>query len=542
MTLLLIRVSLWPGIARVFYAMTTGNQKGKGEHMPGIVWLIIGAIVGIALGFVITRYVINASTKKAAQEADDMIADAKRQAETMRKEAVLEAKDQALKLKQEAEAENKERMKEVRAAENRVSQREESLDRRVESLDAREHQISSLQGQIERRERDVAQVEQEASQRLERIAGMTPEEAKNELLTSLKDEVAHESAAIIRDAEAQAKAEADKKSRMILSLAIQRVAADHSAENTVSTIHIPSDDLKGRIIGREGRNIRSFEQLTGTNLIIDDTPECVTISCFDPVRREIGRVTMENLIADGRIHPARIEEMFGKAEQYVNQRVREAGEQAAFDTGIHDLHPELVRTLGRLRYRTSYGQNVLNHSLEVAYLSGVMASELGLDPIPAKRAGLLHDLGKAVDHEVEGSHAVIGADLARRFGERPKIVHAIEAHHNDVEPNSVLDVLVQAADAVSAARPGARKETLDAYVKRLEKLEEIANSYKGVERTYAIQAGREVRVMVEPEVVDEAQTVVLAHDIAHRIESEMQYPGQVKVVVIRESRAIGIAK
>lgn len=542
MTLLLIRVSLWPGIARVFYAMTTGNQKGKGEHMPGIVWLIIGAIVGIALGFVITRYVINASTKKAAQEADDMIADAKRQAETMRKEAVLEAKDQALKLKQEAEAENKERMKEVRAAENRVSQREESLDRRVESLDAREHQISSLQGQIERRERDVAQVEQEASQRLERIAGMTPEEAKNELLTSLKDEVAHESAAIIRDAEAQAKAEADKKSRMILSLAIQRVAADHSAENTVSTIHIPSDDLKGRIIGREGRNIRSFEQLTGTNLIIDDTPECVTISCFDPVRREIGRVTMENLIADGRIHPARIEEMFGKAEQYVNQRVREAGEQAAFDTGIHDLHPELVRTLGRLRYRTSYGQNVLNHSLEVAYLSGVMASELGLDPIPAKRAGLLHDLGKAVDHEVEGSHAVIGADLARRFGERPEIVHAIEAHHNDVEPNSVLDVLVQAADAVSAARPGARKETLDAYVKRLEKLEEIANSYKGVERTYAIQAGREVRVMVEPKVVDEAQTVVLAHDIAHRIESEMQYPGQVKVVVIRESRAIGIAK
>lgn len=542
MTLLLIRVSLWPGIVRVFYAMTTGNQKGKGEHMPGIVWLIIGAIVGIALGFVITRYVINASTKKAAQEADDMIADAKRQAETMRKEAVLEAKDQALKLKQEAEAENKERMKEVRAAESRVSQREESLDRRVESLDAREHQISSLQGQIERRERDVAQVEQEASQRLERIAGMTPEEAKNELLTSLKDEVAHESAAIIRDAEAQAKAEADKKSRMILSLAIQRVAADHSAENTVSTIHIPSDDLKGRIIGREGRNIRSFEQLTGTNLIIDDTPECVTISCFDPVRREIGRVTMENLIADGRIHPARIEEMFGKAEQYVNQRVREAGEQAAFDTGIHDLHPELVRTLGRLRYRTSYGQNVLNHSLEVAYLSGVMASELGLDPIPAKRAGLLHDLGKAVDHEVEGSHAVIGADLARRFGERPEIVHAIEAHHNDVEPNSVLDVLVQAADAVSAARPGARKETLDAYVKRLEKLEEIANSYKGVERTYAIQAGREVRVMVEPEVVDEAQTVVLAHDIAHRIESEMQYPGQVKVVVIRESRAIGIAK
>ena len=509
--------------------------------MPEALWLVIGAVVGVALGFVIARFLVNASTKRAAQEAESVVADAKRQAETLRREALIEAKDQALKYKQEAEAENKERLREVRAAENRVSQREESLDRRVESLDAREHQISSMQGQIERREHDLDAAEKEVGRRLERVAGMTPDEAKAELLDSLKDQVAHESAAIIRDAEARAKAEADKKSRMILSLAIQRVAADHSAENTVS-IHIPSDDLKGRIIGREGRNIRSFEQLTGTNLIIDDTPECVTISCFDPVRREIGRVTMENLIADGRIHPARIEEMFGKAESFVNQRVQEAGEQAAFDTGIHDLHPELVRTLGRLRYRTSYGQNVLNHSLEVAYLSGVMASELGLDPIPAKRAGLLHDLGKAVDHEVEGSHAVIGADLARRFGERPEIVHAIEAHHNDVEPNSVLDVLVQAADAVSAARPGARKETLDAYIKRLEKLEEIANSYKGVERTYAIQAGREVRVMVEPEIVDEAATTVLAHDIAHRIESEMQYPGQVKVVVIRESRAVGIAK
>ncbi len=510
--------------------------------MPEFIWLLIGAVIGIAVGFVATRFLINESTKRAAQEAETVIADAKRQAETLRREAVVEAKDEALKLKQEAQAENKERMKEVRAAESRISQREESLDRRVEALDTREHQISSLQGQLDRRERDLDTTEKDIGYRLERVAGMTSDEAKKELLDTLKDEVVHESAAVIRDAETRTKAEADKKSREILSLAIQRVAADHSAESTVSTIHIPSDDLKGRIIGREGRNIRSFEQLTGTNLIIDDTPECVTISCFDPVRREIGRVTMENLIADGRIHPARIEEMFGKAKVYVNQRVQEAGDQAAFDTGIHDLHPELVKTLGRLRYRTSYGQNVLNHSLEVAYLSGVMASELGLDPVPAKRAGLLHDLGKAVDHEIEGSHAVIGADLARRFGERPEIVHAIEAHHNDVDPNSVLDVLIQAADAVSAARPGARKETLDAYVKRLEKLEEIANSYKGVERTYAIQAGREVRVMVEPEVVDEAATTVLAHDIAHRIESEMQYPGQVKVVVIRESRAVGIAK
>ena len=537
-----------PGFSGIFYAYVLLNVtlyrklKRKGERMPEFIWLIIGAVVGIALGFVVTRYLVNASTKRAAQEAESVVNDAKRQAETLRREAIIEAKDEALKLKQDAQAESKERLREVRSAENRISQREESLDRRVESLDAREHQISSMQGQLERRERDLEEATREVNYRLERVAGMTPDEAKAELLDTLKDEVTHESAAIIRDAEARAKAEADKKARSILSLAIQRVAADHSAETTVSTIHIPSDDLKGRIIGREGRNIRSFEQLTGTNLIIDDTPECVTISCFDPVRREIGRVTMENLVADGRIHPARIEEMFGKAETFVNQRVQEAGEQATFDTGIHDLHPELVRTLGRLRYRTSYGQNVLNHSLEVAYLSGVMASELGLDPIPAKRAGLLHDLGKAVDHEVEGSHAVIGADLARRFGERPEIVHAIEAHHNDVEPNSVLDVLVQAADAVSAARPGARKETLDAYIKRLEKLEEIANSYKGVERTYAIQAGREVRVMVEPEIVDEAATTVLAHDIAHRIESEMQYPGQVKVVVIRESRAVGIAK
>ena len=510
--------------------------------MPEVLWLVIGAVVGIALGFVITRFVVNASTKRAAQEAESLVADAKKQAETLRREAIVEAKDEVLKMKQDAQAENKERLREVRAAENRLSQREESLDRRVESLDSREHQISSMQGQLERRERDLKDAAEEINHRLERVAGMSPDEAKAELLDTLKEEVTHESAAIIRDAEARTRAEADKKSREILSLAIQRVAADHSAENTVSAIHIPSDDLKGRIIGREGRNIRSFEQLTGTNLIIDDTPECVTISCFDPVRREIGRVTMEHLIADGRIHPARIEEMFGKAEEYVNQRVQEAGEQATFDTGIHDLHPELVRTLGRLRYRTSYGQNVLNHSLEVAYLSGAMAAELGLDPIPAKRAGLLHDLGKAVDHEVEGSHAVIGADLARRFGEKPEIVHAIEAHHNDVEPNSVLDVLVQAADAVSAARPGARKETLDSYIRRLEKLEEIANAHKGVERTYAIQAGREVRVMVTPEVVDEAATTVLAHDIAHQIESEMQYPGQVKVVVIRESRASAVAK
>ena len=510
--------------------------------MPPWMTLILGIIAGLVLGFILYRFFLDRYMKNSTAEANRIVENASKDAETIIREANVNANAEALKIRQQAEADNKERLKEVRAAENRLQQREESLDRRVESLDRREHQISSLQGQVERRERDISSKEAEIGRELERVAGMSSEEAKAELLESLQDQVTAESAAIIREAELRTKAEADKTAREILSLAIQRVAADHSAENTVSSISIPSDDLKGRIIGREGRNIRSFEQLTGTSLIIDDTPECVTISCFDPVRREIARVTMENLIADGRIHPARIEEMFAKASDYVNQQIQEAGDEATFDTGIHDMHPELVKTLGRLRYRTSYGQNVLKHSLEVAYLAGVMASELGLDPVPAKRAGLLHDLGKAVDHEVEGSHAVIGADLARRFGENPYIVHAIEAHHNDVEPNSVLDVLVQAADAVSAARPGARKETLDAYIKRLEKLEEIANSHKGVERTYAIQAGREVRVMVVPEIVDEASTVVLAHDIAHQIETEMTYPGQVKVVVIRESRAIDYAK
>lgn len=518
-----------------------------------VLFIVVAALIGIALGFLIAKFAMKSSASKAAEEASamkskaereasDLLANAESRANTIRREAEIEAKDQALKYKQQVDQDNKERMNEIRSAENRVSQREESLDRRSESLDTREQQISSLQGQVEKRERKLSEAEEDMQRRLEDVAGMSPEQAKKELLEGIREEVVRDSAAVIKDAEMRTKTEADKRAREILSLAIQRVAADHTAETTVTTVHIPTDELKGRIIGREGRNIRSFEQLTGTNLIIDDTPECVTISCFDPVRREIGRVTMENLIADGRIHPARIEEMYDKAVNLVGQRVHEAGEQAAFDTGIHDLHPELINTLGRLLYRTSFGQNVLNHSLEVSYLSGVIASELGLDPVSAKRAGLLHDLGKAVDHEVDGSHAILGADLARRYGEKPDIVHAIEAHHEDIEPNTVLDIIVQAADAISAARPGARKETLDSYIKRLEKLEEIANSYDGVERTFAIQAGREVRVMVEPEVVDEAQAVVLAHNIAQQIEKETQYPGQVKVVVIRESRAVDYAK
>ena len=511
-----------------------------------MVEIIIAAVVAIVIGFFIGYFLMQKMLKErndaTALEAQNTLADAQREAESLKREALVEAKDEVLKMKQDAERESKERMKAVRSSENHLNQREQSLDKRTEALDHREHQISSLQGQVDRRAKDVERAEAEVATRLEEVAGLTAEEAKTELLDGLKEECVHESASIIRDSEARTRAEADKKAREILSVAIQRLAADHTSQITVSTIHIPSDDLKGRIIGREGRNIRSFEQITGTNLIIDDTPECVTVSTHDPVRREIASVTMQNLISDGRIHPARIEEMFHKAEKYVNQQIKEAASQATFDTGIHDLNPELEKILGRLRYRTSYGQNVLNHSLEVAYLCGMMASELGLDPVPAKRAGLLHDIGKAVDHEIEGSHAVIGADLARRYGEEPMIVHAIEAHHNDVEPNSVIDVLVQAADAVSAARPGARKENIESYIKRLEKLEEIANSYPGVERTHAIQAGREVRVIVSPEKVDEAHSTVLAHDIAHQIQSETKYPGQVKVVVIRETRAVDFAK
>ena len=511
-----------------------------------MVEIIIAAVVAIVVGFLIGYFLMQKVLKErndaTALEAQNTLADAQREAESLKREALVEAKDEVLKMKQDAERESKERMKAVRSSENHLNQREQSLDKRTEALDHREHQISSLQDQVDRRAKDVERAEAEVATRLEEVAGLTAEEAKTELLDGLKEECVHESASIIRDSEARTRAEADKKAREILSVAIQRLAADHTSQITVSTIHIPSDDLKGRIIGREGRNIRSFEQITGTNLIIDDTPECVTVSTHDPVRREIASVTMQNLISDGRIHPARIEEMFHKAEKYVNQQIKEAASQATFDTGIHDLNPELEKILGRLRYRTSYGQNVLNHSLEVAYLCGMMASELGLDPVPAKRAGLLHDIGKAVDHEIEGSHAVIGADLARRYGEEPMIVHAIEAHHNDVEPNSVIDVLVQAADAVSAARPGARKENIESYIKRLEKLEEIANSYPGVERTHAIQAGREVRVIVSPEKVDEAHSTVLAHDIAHQIQSETKYPGQVKVVVIRETRAVDFAK
>ena len=503
---------------------------------------IVALIIGGGLGFVLARFILSANAKNAVAIAERTLKDAEKMAESLKREALVEAKDAALQIKSEADKEASERRKEIKSMESRLLQREESIDKRVEALDAREHQLSSMSGQLERKQKDLDTALGKVESDLERIAQMNTDEARKALLDRVRDDVTREAAAIIRDAEQQTRSEADKKSREILSIAIQRVAADHAAEHTVSSVNIPSDDIKGRIIGREGRNIRTFEQITGINLIIDDTPEVVVISAFDPVRREIGRITLENLIADGRIHPARIEETFNKATDLVMRQVQEAGDQAAFEAGIHDLHPELIKTLGRLKFRTSYGQNVLKHSLEVAYLAGVMASELGIDPLPAKRAGLLHDLGKAIDKETEGSHAVIGAELARRFGENAEIVHAIEAHHQDVDPSTVLAVLIQAADAISAARPGARRETIESYIKRLEKLEAIANAHKGVEKTYAMQAGREVRVMVEPEQISDSESVVLAHDIAKQIEDEMEYPGQIKVLVIREIRSVDYAK
>lgn len=513
--------------------------------LVGIVCLAIGAFAAIlAMRNAKSGSIREAESKVTAahSEAEQVMADAKRAAETLKKEALLEAKEEIIQNKQAAEAEEAQRKKEIRALENRVMQREESLDRRNEALDKREHQLSSQQGQIDKRSRELEELYARQTDELERISELTREDAHTELLDKVRGEVTHEAATIIRESEQKVKAECHKTAQEIISLAIQRCASDHTAEVTVTSVHIPSDDLKGRIIGREGRNIRTFEQVSGVNLVIDDTPETVVLSSFDPVRRETARVALENLIADGRIHPARIEEMYQKASYLVQQRVREAGEQAAFDMGIHDLHPEIVKTLGALRYRTSFGQNVLRHSLEVADLCAIMAAELGIDVVTAKRAGLLHDLGKAIDHEVEGPHAVIGAELARRYGEKPAIVHAIEAHHGDTDPNTVLDVLVQAGDAISASRPGARRESAENYIKRLEKLEEIANSHEGVERTYAMQAGREVHVMVQPDKVSDAESTVLAHDIAQQIEEEMEYPGQVRVVVIRESRAVDIAK
>lgn len=455
---------------------------------------------------------------------------------------MLEAKEEIHRLRTESERENRERRNEIQKLERRILNREESLDKKSESIEKKEETIAKKNRQLEEKELAITKLYESQLMELERLSGLTSEEAKELLLDGIRKEISHESAVMIKEMEYEAKQEADKKAREIISTAIQRYAADHVAETTVTVVSLPNDEMKGRIIGREGRNIRALETLTGIDLIIDDTPEAVVLSGFDPIRREIARIALEKLIVDGRIHPARIEEMVEKAKKEVDGIIKEEGEQAAFDVGIHGLHPEIIKLLGRLKYRTSYGQNVLKHSIEVSHLAGIMAAELGADIKIAKRAGLLHDLGKAVDHEVEGPHVDIGVDLARRYRESKEVLHAIAAHHGDIEPTTVEAVLVQAADAISAARPGARRETLEAYIRRLEKLEEIANSIEGVDKSFAIQAGREIRIMVKPEEIDENQTVHTAREIVKKIESELDYPGQIKVNVIRETRAIEYAK
>ena len=507
-----------------------------------IIAIIVAVLVGSLLGYIVRKTVGESKIKSAELEASRIMEEATRNTDAIRKEAMLEAKDEAYKIRTEAEVEVKERRSELQRSEKRLIQKEESLDRKYEALEQKEQGLHKTEAQIEKIKARVSALQEEQAAELERLAGLTSEEAREQLLSKVEEEISHETAVMIKDMEAAAKETADKKAREIISLAIQRCAADHVAETTVSVVALPNDEMKGRIIGREGRNIRTLETLTGIDLIIDDTPEAVILSGFDPIRRDIARVALEKLIVDGRIHPARIEEMVERAQREIEQKIREEGEQATFETGVHGLHPELIKLLGRLRYRTSYGQNVLNHSVEVAHLAGMMAAELGCDVQLAKRAGLLHDIGKAVDHEVEGPHVSIGADLAKRYRESKDVINAIEAHHGDVDPRTVEAVLVAAADAVSAARPGARRETLESYLKRLSKLEEIANDFDGVEKSFAIQAGREIRIMVKPDKVDDAEAVKLSRDIVKRIEKELEYPGQIKVVVVRETRSVDYAK
>jgi len=507
-----------------------------------ILSVIIGLIIGYLFGWIITKKLIVAKMGVAKESVERIIIDAKKEAESKKKEALLEAKDEIHRMRSEADRENKERRNEITRQERRLVQKEETLDRKLEGLEQKENNLSQKEHDIYIQKQKIDELNARMQQELERISGISAGEAKDMLLRQVEEEIKHETAILIRDIEAQAKEEADKKAREIVTTAIQRVAADHVAETTVSVVPLPNDEMKGRIIGREGRNIRTLETLTGIDLIIDDTPEAVILSGFDPVRREVARVALEKLIQDGRIHPARIEEMVEKAQKEVDQRIRDAGEQATFETGVHGLHPELVRLLGRLKFRTSYGQNVLQHSIEVAHLAGVMAAELGADVVLAKRAGLLHDIGKAIDHEMEGPHVTIGADVARKYKEAYEVVHAIAAHHGDIETETVEAALVQASDAVSAARPGARRETLESYIKRLQKLEEITESFEGVEKSFAIQAGREIRVMVKPDKVTDVIAERLVRDIAKKIEEELEYPGQIKVVVIRETRVTEYAK
>lgn len=507
-----------------------------------VIALIVGSLGGAVFGWNRRKATAEREIKSAEDEATRIVNEAYKSAESKKREALLEAKEEILKAKNEHDKEVKDRRSELQRQENRLQQKEENLDRKMENIERKEEQLSGKLAKLDATQAEAEALKQKQVDELERISGYTAEEARNYLLKQLEEDVTHESAMKIKEIEARFKDEADTRAREIISLAIQRCAADHVSEATVSVVPLPNDDMKGRIIGREGRNIRTLETLTGVDLIIDDTPEAITVSCFDPVRREIARLALEKLILDGRIHPARIEEMVEKAKREVDTVIKSEGERAIFETNVHGLHPELVKLLGRMRYRTSYGQNVLNHSIEVSHVAGLLAAEIGANVTEAKRAGLLHDLGKSIDHEVEGSHVQIGVELARKYRESENIIHAIHAHHNDVEPKTVVACLVQAADAISAARPGARRENLENYIKRLEALEEITSSFNGVEKSFAIQAGREVRIMVKPEIVSEDQMILLAREIAKKIEDELQYPGQIKVHLLRETKAIEYAK
>ena len=522
--------------------------------METVLWCVLtfvvsGALCGFVAGFIsfkkgiaYRKQVAEGELGSAEEQAKRILEDAKKDASSKKKEALIEAKDEIHKLRLEADRDIKERRNEANRMERRLQQKEETLDRKLDNFEKKEEILQNKIKTADKKLEEAEVIKTHQMEMLEKISGLTAEQAKNQLLESLDKELVHEKVLKISTYEQQIRDEAEDKARQLISLAVSRCAADHVSEATVSVVNLPNDEMKGRIIGREGRNIRTLETFTGVDLIIDDTPEAITLSCFDPVRREIARQALERLIADGRIHPARIEEMVEKARRDVDQTIRSEGERAVMETNVHGIHHELVKLIGRLKYRTSYGQNVLNHSIEVAHLAGMMASELGVDANTARRAGLLHDIGKALNHEIEGSHVEIGVDVCKKYKENPEVIHAIEAHHGDVEPRTVIACIVQAADAISAARPGARRENLENYIKRLEKLEEIADSFEGVERSFAIQAGREIRIMVKPEVIKDDGMILVARQIVQRIENELDYPGQVKVNLIRESRAVDYAK